>query len=200
MSFFFSSSLCLFLTYRLISWRRKSGSQAPTNQFLILIYNLVLADIQQSIAFLLNVNSLRHDALEVGTGLCWAQGWFVSTGDLASSVFILAIAIHTFMAVVKGYRLPSFYFYGGIIALWIFVYAMAITAVTMHPEDIYVRAGAWVCHCFPLHDLIPTLKVQRIRANDASSAGSTLATRMNVSGYTTSGYLLAVSVLALSTQ
>lgn len=149
LSFFFSTSLFLFLTYRLISWRRKSGSQAPTNQFLVLIYNLVLADIQQSIAFLLNVSSLRHNALEVGTGICWAQGWFVSTGDLASGVFIFAIALHTFMAVVRGYKLPSYQFYSAIVGCWVFVYAMAIVAVAMHPDDIYVRAGAWVCLRYP---------------------------------------------------
>src|SRR5450432_101482 len=52
LSFFFSVCLFLFLTYRLISWRQKWGCQASTNQFLVLIYNLVLADIQQSMAFL----------------------------------------------------------------------------------------------------------------------------------------------------
>lgn len=155
MSFFFSTSLFLFLTYRLISWRRKSGSQAPTNQFLVLIYNLVLADIQQSIAFLLNVSSLRNDALEVGTRTCWAQGWFISTGDLASSVSIFAIALHTFLAVVKGYRLPSIQFYSAIVGLWIFVYTMAIIGAAMHPDDLYVRAGAWV-RVLPLPNLTPT--------------------------------------------
>ncbi len=145
LSFFFSTSLFLFLTYRLVSWRRKSGSQTPTNQFLVLIYNLVLADIQQSLAFLLNVSSLRHNALEVGTRTCWAQGWFVSTGDLASSVWIFAIAVHTFLGVVKGYQLPSTQFYSAIAGLWIFVYTMAVIGAAMHPNDLYVRAGAWVC-------------------------------------------------------
>lgn len=145
MSFVFSTSLFLFLTYRLISWRRKAGSQAPTNQFLVLIYNLVLADIQQSLAFLLNVSSLRHNAIEVGTPTCWAQGWFISTGDLASSVWIFAIAVHTFLGVVRGYRLPSIQFYSAIAGLWTFVYAMAITGVSMHRDDFYVRANAWVC-------------------------------------------------------
>lgn len=145
LSFFFSTSLFLFLTYRLVSWRRKSGSQASTNQFLVLIYNLVLADIQQSLAFLLNASSLTHNALEVGTRTCWAQGWFVSTGDLASSVFIFAIAMHTFLAVVKGYKLPSHAFYSSIACLWIFVYSLAIIGAAMHPNDLYVRAGAWVC-------------------------------------------------------
>jgi hypothetical protein len=144
LSFFFSTTLFLFLTYRLISWRRKSRSQASTSQFFVLFYNLLLADIQQGLAFLLNATSLHNNAINVGTPTCWAQGWFVSTGDLASSVFIFAIAVHTFMVVVKGYKLPSLLFYTAIAGLWIFVYLLAIIGAVMHPRDVYVRAGAWV--------------------------------------------------------
>jgi hypothetical protein len=34
----------------------------------------------------LRVSALKNNAIEVGTSTCFAQGWFVSTGDLASSV------------------------------------------------------------------------------------------------------------------
>ncbi|KAL3419503.1 integral membrane protein [Phlyctema vagabunda] len=143
LSFVASVGLFLYLTYRLISWRRQSGSQAPTNQFLFLIYNLLLADIQQAMAFLLNVASLRRDGVVVGTSECWAQGWFVSTGDLASSVFIFAIAVHTFFSVVRQYRTPSWLFYTCIAACWIFVYVMGIIGPVMYGSNFYVRAGAW---------------------------------------------------------
>ncbi len=39
----------------------------PPNQFLVLIYNLLFADIQQALAFLLNVTWLSKDAVAVGT-------------------------------------------------------------------------------------------------------------------------------------
>jgi hypothetical protein len=106
---------------------------------------LCLVDIQQAIAFLLNISALRNNALTVGTSLCFAQGWFVSTGDLASSVFICAIGVHTFFGVVKNYRLPSPYFYSSIACLWIFVYLMALLGPIIHRDDFYVRAAAWVC-------------------------------------------------------
>ncbi|TAQ85518.1 hypothetical protein B7494_g6174 [Chlorociboria aeruginascens] len=142
LSFCCSTSLFFYLSYRLISWR-KSGKEAPTNQFLILIYNLLFADIQQSLAFLLNINTLRNNAILVGTPACFAQGWFVSTGDLASSVFICAIAVHTFLAVVKEYRLPSKAFYSIIALLWTFVYVMAIIGPAKYGPSFYVRASAW---------------------------------------------------------
>ena len=43
LSFFCSSSLFVFLTYRMIKWRRTSAIRTPINQFLFLIYNLLFA-------------------------------------------------------------------------------------------------------------------------------------------------------------
>ncbi|TVY44157.1 hypothetical protein LSUB1_G001690 [Lachnellula subtilissima] len=143
LSFFCSTSLFLYLTWRLISWHRSSVVKVPTNQFLFLIYNLLFADIQQALAFLLNITALRNNAILVNTPTCFAQGWFVSTGDLASSVFILTIAIHTFFSVVKDYKLPSRTFYCIVVADWVFIYLMAAIGPIMHGKDFYVRAQAW---------------------------------------------------------
>jgi hypothetical protein len=149
LSFFCSTSLFFYLTWRLISWRFKPGSLNPPNQFLLLIYNLLLADIQQAIGFLLNISALRNNGIIVGTSTCFAQGWFISTGDLASSVFISAIAIHTWMGVVKEYRLPTSAFYCCICGLWVFVYLMAAIGPIIHGDEFYVRASAWVRSHFP---------------------------------------------------
>jgi hypothetical protein len=74
LSFFASAALFSFLTYRMIKWARNGKH---TNQFIILIYNLVLADLQQSIAFLLNSRWLSENSITIGTSTCWAQGWYV---------------------------------------------------------------------------------------------------------------------------
>jgi len=79
LSFFSSLSLFIFLCHRLLRWRKKS--QQAYNQFVILIMNLLLADIQQSVAFLLNVQWVAHDGVDVKSLTCTAQGWFVSTGN-----------------------------------------------------------------------------------------------------------------------
>lgn len=70
------------------------------------------------------------------------SGWFVSTGDLASSVWIFSIALHTFLAVVRGRSISNKVFYLWLAAAWVFVYALAIITVLLH-SDTYVRAGAW---------------------------------------------------------
>lgn len=136
-----STGLFLFLTSRLFKWYR-NGQLRNCNQFWILLYNLLLADIQQAVAFALTTVWVAKDRIEVGTTTCWANGWFVSVGDLASGVFIFTIALHTFFAVVKGRSISEKVFYSWLAGAWVFVYAMAIITVMVRP-DSYVRAGAW---------------------------------------------------------
>ncbi|KAF2741469.1 hypothetical protein EJ04DRAFT_480882 [Polyplosphaeria fusca] len=147
LSFVASCSLFIGLSYRLISWQIRSKR---TNQFAILIFNLVWADIQQSLSFLLNVEWLRLDQLDIDNPICFAQGWFVSTGDLASGVWCLTIGLHTFASVILDWRLKPKYFYLTIIALWAFVYGVSAIGVGMYGRDVYVRAGVW---CWIHHDL-----------------------------------------------
>jgi hypothetical protein len=139
LSFALSTLLLFRLTYRFI----RGTSKTRRNQFLILIFNLLLADFQQSIAFMLNVEWLRRDSIAVGTSTCWAQGWFVSTGDLSSGLFTLAIALHSYADIVHDFRLSHRLFMSVIASLWIFNYLLAIASVALHPADVFVRAGAW---------------------------------------------------------
>lgn len=180
LSFVSSSALLFYLTYKLIKWRWCGQASHGYNQFLLLIYNLLMADVQQSLAFLLTARWLAEGKIDVQTPTCFAEGWFVSTGDLASGMWIFAIALHTFFAIVKGKKLPYLIFLAAIAGLWIFIYAMAVTGVVSHKGNFYVRAGAWVSLNMP-QDLRTVLKV-RFR-----SAGSTSDMPLNDCGFTTSG-------------
>ncbi|KAH6607272.1 g- coupled receptor [Trichoderma cornu-damae] len=118
------------------------------NQFLILIYNLLIADLHQATAFALNTAWVHRNAIVVETRICWAQGFFVSTGDLSSSMFITLIAFHTFFSVVKGRRPSQRTLYICIGLIWLFVYfistlPIAITNNGHEHGGFFVRAGAW---------------------------------------------------------
>ncbi|KAI9709425.1 MAG: hypothetical protein M1812_007702 [Candelaria pacifica] len=143
LSLVFTISLFGFLTYRLVVFAREHGVFCAQNQFIILIYNLVLADIQQSAAFAINTHWLHLNAINAPSAACFVQGWFMSTGDLASGVFILAIAVHTFWTVVYNYRMRGSHFGLCILACWVVVIAMALIGVGLHQNDLYTRAGAW---------------------------------------------------------
>lgn len=133
--------------------KQEKPTRSPPNQFLILIYNLLLADMHQSVAFALNGSWLRANGIIIETKACFAQGLFVSTGDLSSSLFITTIAVHTYLSVVKGYRPPHYVLYFVIFCVWTFVYLISALPVitTNHGASVggyFVRAGAWVCLLF----------------------------------------------------
>lgn len=146
-SFFASISLLFLLAYKLVIWKIKSKR---SNQFVILIFNLLWADIQQALAFLLNVEWLRLGSVEVENPICFAQGWLVSTGDLGSGVWCFVIGLHTFASVILDYRLQTKYFYATIVALWIFIIGVSSIPVGLYGNDLYVRSGVW---CWIHHDL-----------------------------------------------
>ncbi len=172
LSFLTTSALLGFLTWFLIRWR-KSGY----NQFILLIYNLVFADLQQPIAFFINARWAQKDALEAETSACFAQGWFISIGQLGTGVWILTIAVHTFAAVILDYRLTRVRFAMAVAGLWGFIYLMAIIGIAAHPDDIYLRAGAWV-----------RVLVLSLFIADHSSAGSIRNMHLFASGSTISGF------------
>ncbi|TRX95250.1 hypothetical protein FHL15_003942 [Xylaria flabelliformis] len=129
------------------SERLIQGPRYP-NQFIVLILNLLIADLHQSTAFALSLTWLLGDSLDVGSPACFTQGLFVSVGDLSSSCFMAAVAIHTFYSIVFKYR-PShkaLYFY--IISIWAFVYLISLLPVAgtrngASMGGFFVRAGVW---------------------------------------------------------
>jgi hypothetical protein len=119
------------------------------NQFIVLIVNLLIADLHQATAFALSTKWLVRNSIVVGTGTCFTQGLFVSLGDLASSCFMSAIAIHTFASIVYGYRPPHKTLYLYIALIWAFIYLISFLPLAgthngASAGGFFVRAGAWV--------------------------------------------------------
>ncbi|KAF7555369.1 hypothetical protein G7Z17_g2190 [Cylindrodendrum hubeiense] len=128
--------------------RIKEAGKRPPNQFLILIYNLLLADMHQAAAFLLSISWLQRGGIIISTPTCFVQGLMTSNGNLSSSLFMTAIAIHTYFTVVKNRRPTQKVLYAGIVATWIFVYALSIIPLlaTHNGREIggyFVRADLW---------------------------------------------------------
>ncbi|KAL2133319.1 hypothetical protein VTI74DRAFT_2549 [Chaetomium olivicolor] len=141
---------CLGLTERMVAGHTPAGKTEKhhPNQFLVLIFNLLLADSHQALAFMMNAVWVHRNKIQVRSPACWAQGWLVQTGDLASSLFITAIAMHTYLAVVRNWTPPHWAVYTTVICLWFFNYLTAVLgiAITNNGKDVggyFVRASAW---------------------------------------------------------
>lgn len=131
--------------------RLREERDKPPNQFLILIYNLMIADMHQAGAFLLSARWVAADGIIVSRPTCFVQGFFDSNGDLSSSLFITTIAIHTYLSVLKDYRPSQRVLYSILAGIWIFTYSMSlipmlVTKNGMGHGGYYVRSGPWVSH------------------------------------------------------
>lgn len=129
------------LTYHFITWKQRG--HARINQYVALLLNLVLADLQQAVGFCINLEWLRSNSITVATPSCWTQGWFLNAGDVGSAVFTFAMASHLFADIVFNWRMGYAPFLVSIIALWSFTYFLATVGIMMHPTDFYMRAGGW---------------------------------------------------------
>ncbi|KAE9961234.1 hypothetical protein BLS_003054 [Venturia inaequalis] len=130
--------LCI-LTWRIWSWNRRAYCM---NQFVFLIYNLLLSDIQQALGFMLSAHWLSINSIDVGTGTCWAQGWLLLTGDFGSGVWSFAIGLHTFAVVIFGFKLSNKCFAACVVLCWLLTYGLAVVPVAFHPH-VFVRAVSW---------------------------------------------------------
>jgi G protein-coupled glucose receptor regulating Gpa2 len=140
-----TSGLIGFLSYRMIFWRRYYKRPLAENQYVVLIYNLLLADLQQAISFLICLVWVTSGKSEYHTAACYLQGWLIQTADPGSGLFILGIAIHTAAVILRGRQLPFGVFCGCIIGLWIFILMLGFIPVGMWGKDVFVVSEAgWV--------------------------------------------------------
>ncbi|KKY28989.1 putative integral membrane protein [Diplodia seriata] len=136
-------ALLCWITYRLVSWRKHYRSYVGYNQYVLLIYNLLLADLQQSISFLISFHWIHTDSMLAPSPACFGQAWLVQIGDISSGMFVLAIALHTFFSVVKGRQIPFRAFLIGTIVIWALALLLTVLGPALHGSDYFTAAGAW---------------------------------------------------------
>lgn len=124
-----------------------------TNPFPIIVYNLLLADMMEAMAYALSIDWVIRDGIFAPSPTCWAQGLLGSTSNLAAGLFLSAASINTFLTIVVGYRMPRWGLYSTIIGIWTFVLLVNAAGVlstehgtyrTDSGESYFMRANVWV--------------------------------------------------------
>ncbi|PKX99061.1 protein gprD [Aspergillus novofumigatus IBT 16806] len=142
-------SLISFLTYRFIFWQRYYKRPLAHNQYVVLIYNLLLVDIQQATAFLLCLHWVARGGVNYPSAACVLQGWWIQTADPGSGLFVLAIAIHTCAVVLRGRQLPFTTFVWCVVGLWAFIILLGLIAVGLYGSKTFVISEAGWCWLSP---------------------------------------------------
>lgn len=126
---------------------------AKTNPFPLLVYNLLFADMMEAMAYGLSIDWVVRDGIFAPSPTCWAQGWLGSTSNLATSLFLSATSVNTFLTIVLGYKMPRWGLYCLIGGLWTFVFLVNAAGVlraehgtqrTASGESYFMRANVWV--------------------------------------------------------
>ncbi|KAF8856585.1 hypothetical protein BDZ45DRAFT_552233, partial [Acephala macrosclerotiorum] len=142
LSFLSTFGILCFITHRMIAWKKYYRTFPGYNQYLLLIYNLLLADLQQSIAFLLSFHWIAKNGILAPTAVCFLQGWMVQVGDVSSGMWVLAIALHTWYS-VTGRKLGYFSFTCCVVLIWVFILMLAVIGPIAHKNTYFVNTGAW---------------------------------------------------------
>lgn len=146
-------SLIIFITWRMITWRKYYDAPIASNQIFVLIYNLLLADFQQALSFLIAFHWVSENRLVGPTNACFAQGWLIQIGDVSSGLWVLSIGVHTFTNLVLQRKVPMKVFIGWVVCLWLFCFILTAVGPIIYKRAFFVPAGAWVS--FHPSELLP---------------------------------------------
>jgi hypothetical protein len=147
--------LLAFITYRMVYWRKYYERPIHTNQVFILIYNLLLADFQQALSFIIAFHWVSMNELIGPTTACFAEAWLIQIGDVSSGLFVLSIAVHTFISLVRQKTIPMKIFILAVVSVWMFCLLLTLLGPSLNPKDFFVPAGAWVSYC----EIIPCYSI-----------------------------------------
>lgn len=133
-----------FMVFRLFDSSIHQQTPLRYNQSIILILNLLLADLQQACSFALSLYWVEKDAIIYPSSACNAQAWMVQVGDLSSGLFSLAIAMQTFYIIVVQREVPYKTFVFSVVSVWIFCVGLSLISPILHRNEVlYVNTGGW---------------------------------------------------------
>lgn len=136
-------SVITFIIVRAVQLNRASGRSTGNYQYVVLVLNLLIADVQQSSSFLVSWHWVHRQQVLAPSAGCFAQGWLLHSGDVGSGFFVLSIALHTFYTAVFGRRIGRRTFYALVVTVWCITYLLTGIGVAIKRERYFVLAGAW---------------------------------------------------------
>ncbi|PYI11031.1 integral membrane protein [Aspergillus sclerotiicarbonarius CBS 121057] len=144
-------SLLAFFTYRFIFWKKYYKRYIGYNQYVVLMFNLVLADFIQSLGFIISLRWIATNSVTASDPACFLQGIWLQIGDPMSGLFVLAIAAHTFIHVSLGHQIEHRVFIAIVIGLWTFGVVTTIIPIAAHGRYVWYPAVAW-CWMTPKYE------------------------------------------------
>ncbi|CAI7585383.1 unnamed protein product [Penicillium palitans] len=139
-------AICLvlfFLTHRFIFWRRYYRRYIGYNQYVVLVYNLAIADLIQGLGFIVSLRWIATDSIHASDASCFMQGIWLQAGNPMSGVFVFAISVFTFLHIVLDFQLGHRKFVGVVVGLWMFGVLMIVIPIATVGRYVWFPSVAW---------------------------------------------------------
>ncbi|KAJ5901259.1 hypothetical protein N7504_007252 [Penicillium tannophilum] len=136
-------SLLCFFTYRFIFWKKYYKRYIGYNQYVVLMYNLALADFIQGLGFIVSLRWIDQNSIHAEDPGCFLQGIWLQIGDPMSGMFVLAIALHTFLHVSLGRQISHKVFVSFVVGLWIFGIILVVIPIGIYGSHVWMPSVAW---------------------------------------------------------
>lgn len=124
--------LIAFLCHYLRIQKKHERLRVQSYQYIILVLSLLLADLQQSSAFVISFHWVHYNRILAPSVPCSLQGWLLQEGDVSSGFFVLAIAVHTYYTTILGRRVSMKTFWSGVALTWILTLLLSVFGVGLH--------------------------------------------------------------------
>lgn len=142
---------------------RPSGSlrrNKPPNPLLLLIYNLLLADMILSASYACAVSWLVRDGIVAPSHTCSAQGWIVSFGCLTTSGSLFSIAVFSYLGIIRGYKATT----RNVVVACVLIWTMSVVLASLGPMyfrngRFYGRETTWVSFIPPVFPAVRSCAV-----------------------------------------
>lgn len=141
-----SLAIVIWLTYRMVYWKKFYKTYLGYNQSVVLVYNLLLADAMQAVAFVISFNWFNPMASETMTRACFTQSWFIHFGDVSAGFFVLVIAIHTLLSLGMGVKIKYGIFVAAVVFIWGAAMVLTWVGPAIHTGFFMPESGKRVSH------------------------------------------------------
>ena len=139
-----TATLSIFITYRLLMWRRYYRSFIGRNQYVLLVFNLTVADCIQGSGFVISFYWNSKGKIVNSSNWCFTQGFLVHLGDVSSGLFVFAIAMHTWLQLMVHKPIKTGHVIWASLGMWTIAVFLAIITPVLRGRQCMTRSGAWV--------------------------------------------------------
>ncbi|KAI9708726.1 MAG: hypothetical protein M1820_003681 [Bogoriella megaspora] len=143
-----------FILHRVIKFRDDQSKDISRHQPVILIINLLVADLFQALAAAISLHWIHQGSIMAPSHSCTTQGLLLQLGVVSSGLWVLAIAVVTWLRVVRRKSLGQRTFYWAVGGIWLVGIILTFAGLMAHPWFFAsIGPSCWISLEYRIHSV-----------------------------------------------